>query len=206
MREDFRTSFAMHKSSLLAKIDEILQNEMVHAPGRPQSERFEGIFYSFGMNLKRKDKLKSISNGLNKQLASALEAHIADILMSIRRTFEVGFEQLVTSMHKVLSGTTTLKNMEADDALGITASQQYSRFCAVVITALREAARKQENLEFITTILNEEYADFMAGLDQKVSEPLRLSGAAAATSSHATLTDETQPRKKQRGDQGPGTA
>ena len=185
MKEGFRMSFHEHKTGLQAEIDKILQNEMLYAPGRPQKERFSVIFKSCGTNLKRKEYLKLISSKLNSDVQRALEAVITNIFESIRDTFVHGFQNLVKSVHKVLSGATMPMNLESDEKLGIAASQHYSRFCAVVITALQRAAEKQDGLEFITTII-EDNPSLKASLEQKVS------GA------EHQEADDTAPRKKQR--------
>jgi len=216
MLETFRQDFAKHKSELRSKFDAILQNEMVHAPGRSARERFHAIYKNRpSSNIKRKDSLKSISRSLNVSLANSLEVLIANIFRSIVRFFETHFSNVVTVVLQLLSGTKTLKGMEADDALGTAASEQYSRFCAVLIAALRDAALCQDpDLEFIKGIIKEQGSDLMDGVDKQVAaSPRRTRDVEACR--HSTLMDEVMllmqaeqdgeeqveaPRKKQRVD------
>jgi len=189
MLENFRQDFARHKSELRYKFGVILQNEMVHAPGRSQLERFSRISSHKGTNVKRKDFLKEISHKLNMNLATSLEMLIVDIFNSVLRSFETHFSHLVTVVHRLLSGTSTLKCMEADDALGTTASQQYSRFCAVLIAALRDAAKREADqnldLEFIKCILEDK--DLMDGVDQRIAASPH--SFQPSTSRHATIVE-----------------
>ena len=216
MLETFRQDFAKHKSELRYKFDAILQNEMVNAPGRSPDQRFHAIYKNRpSSNIKRKDSLKSISYKLNQHLANSLEVLITNIFKSIVRFFEAHFSNVVTVVHQLLSGTKTLKGTEADDALGIAASEQYSRFCAVLIAALRDAARRQDpDLEFIRCIIIEQGKDLMDGVDKQVAaSPASRLSLRASTSQHSTLMEAVllliqaeqdgeeeagAPRKKQR--------